>query len=60
MSIEFRQKQAKSNSIDGFSDYESQLFLVYWKSRVRGIPGGQESDYGSRMDVGSDQRSSRQ
>jgi len=35
-------------------------YFDIWKLRVRGIPSEQESDYGSRMDVRSDQRSSRQ
>ena len=29
MSVGLRGKQAKSNSINGFSDYESRLFPVY-------------------------------
>ena len=35
-------------------------YFRYMESRVGGIPSGRESDYGSQMDVGSDQRSSRQ
>ena len=71
MSIGLRRKQTKSNSIDGFWNTEvspidlefgimKAKYFQYVESRVRGIPSEQESDYGSRMDVGSDQRSSRQ
>ena len=71
VSIGLRRKQAKSNSIDGFRSKEvfpidldfriwKPIISGIWKSRVRGIPSERESDCGSRMNVRSDQRSSRQ
>ena len=71
VSIGLRRKQAKSNSVDGFRNTEvfsdrpgfrimKADYSGIWKLRVRGIPREQESDYGSRMDVGNVQRSSRQ
>ena len=71
MSVGLGMKQAKSNQIDGI--WNTEVFPIdlefglqnlnisdIWKSGVRGIPSGRELDYGSRMDVGSDQRASRQ
>ena len=64
-------KQAKSNSIGriqntevfpidlGFGLWKSDISNI-WESEIRGIPNRRESDYRSQMDVGSDQRSSRQ
>src|SRR5882724_1140612 len=71
VSIGLRRKQAKSNSIDGFWNTEVSpidlefgvmraKYFWYMEIKSQGIPSEWESDYGSQMDVKSDQRSSRQ
>src|SRR5882724_8080533 len=71
VSVGLRRKQAKSNSIDGFRNTEvfpidlkfgvmRAEYFRYMEIESQGIPSERESDYGSRMDVRSDQRSSRQ
>ena len=67
MSVGLRRKQAKSNSIDGFRNTEvspidlefgvmKAEYFRYMEIESQGIPSEWELDYGSQMDVGSDQR----
>ena len=71
MSIGLRRKHTKSNSIDRFQNTEVSpidlefgvmraKYFRYMEIESQGIPSEWELDYGSWMDVRSDQRSSRQ
>ena len=71
MRIGLRMKQAKSNSNGRNLEYRGISnrpgigimevgYFQYMELEIRGIPHRRESNYGSQMDVRSDQRLSRQ